>query len=77
VIESWNMCVNTVADSVILYLKNYFCNTIFKTKHKLCVTSGSLPQGKILGAHLLCEYAKCLFQKEEATACAFFQQISK
>jgi hypothetical protein len=38
-----HMYVNVVANSVMLYLQNDFCNIIFKIKDKLYITSGSAP----------------------------------
>jgi hypothetical protein len=50
------MCINAVANSVMLYLQHDFHNIIFKIKHELCIISGSAtpppPQGKVLGARL-------------------------
>jgi hypothetical protein len=52
------MYINSVANSVMLYLQHYFYNIIFKIKHKLCIASGAAPpppphtQRKIVGAHL-------------------------
>jgi hypothetical protein len=56
------MYLNAVADSVMLYLQHYFCNIIFKIKHKLYIASGTAsppppPRGKIMGAHLIVD--KC------------------
>jgi hypothetical protein len=52
------MYINTVSDSVMLYLQHDFCNIIFKIQHKLYIASGSAsppppPERKILGALLL------------------------
>jgi ribosomal 30S subunit maturation factor RimM len=51
------MYINTVAGSVMLYLWSDFYNIIFKTKHKLYISSGSEShppslQREILGAHV-------------------------
>jgi hypothetical protein len=37
------MYINTVADSVMLYLQHDFYKIIFKIKHKLYIASGSAP----------------------------------
>jgi hypothetical protein len=37
------MCINTVADSAMLYLRHDFYNIIFKIKHKLHIASGLAP----------------------------------
>jgi hypothetical protein len=50
------MCINAVADSVMLYLQHDFYKIIFKIKHKLYLASGTTtpppPKGKILSAYL-------------------------
>jgi hypothetical protein len=50
------MCINAVAGSVILCLQYDFYNIIFKIKYKLYIASGSAPQEKLLGAHLVSKY---------------------
>jgi hypothetical protein len=38
------MYINAVAGSAMLYLQHDFYNIVFKTKHKLCIASGSGPR---------------------------------
>ena len=47
------MCINVVADSVVLYVEHDFYNTIFKIEQIICSIRVSPPQWNILGAHLL------------------------
>jgi hypothetical protein len=35
--------MNTIPDSVMLYIQHDFYKMIFKIKHKLCIASGSAP----------------------------------
>jgi hypothetical protein len=60
------ICINTFADSVMVYLGHDSYNIIFKIKCKLYVTSGVSPQRKVLGAHLWRKHQYAFFQQNGA-----------